>query len=178
MHSKKKLLLLINILGGVAVLGSYAVGILTHANAGEVLWGGVPQGIRPFYTAGMFLAAIGYFAYTYFILFRLNPDETRIYGQYGYGAFNALYAAILIPSALWMPLTFLAVEGSSLVLFWLVRFVLVVVGCASISLLFSLLHVEPRKPIWAYWLAVLGCVGFCLQTALLDAIVWGMYFRV
>ena len=105
MNAKKWLMLFINLLGGGGVIGSYLWGFLTHPNAGQALWGGVPDSIQPFYTAGMVLAATGYFAFTYFILFRLNPSETRVFNRFPYGLFNVLYAAILIPSALWMPLT-------------------------------------------------------------------------
>jgi len=178
MNAKKRLMLFINLLGGGGVIGSYVWGFLTHPNAGQALWGGVPDSIRPFYTAGMFLAATGYFAFTYFILFRLNPSETRVFNRFPFGLFNVLYAAILIPSALWMPLTLLALEGSSLGFFWAVRIVLALVGLASVSLLFALLKVEPRLPRWAHRLAVAGCVGFCLQTAILDAIVWVAFFKV
>lgn len=73
MHPKKWLLLLINIIGGAAVLGSYALGILTHPDAGQVLWGDVPESLRALYTANMFLAAIGYFALIYYLLFRVDP---------------------------------------------------------------------------------------------------------
>jgi hypothetical protein len=177
-HPKKSLLLTINLLGGAAVLGSYAYGIRTHANAMDVLWGGVPASIRPFYNAGMVLAAAGYFAFICFILFRLDPDRTRVWHRPGYDAFNILFAAILIPSALWMPLTLAAAESTSMVLLWAVRVVLAVVGLASLSLLATLLNVEPRRPPWAYWLAVIGCVAFCLQTAVLDMIVWSAYFSV
>jgi hypothetical protein len=178
MNAKKWLTLFINLLGGGAVIGSYIWGFLTHPNAGQALWGGVPDSIRPFYTAGMFLAATGYFAFTYFILFRLNPSETRVLDRFPFGLFNVLYAAILIPSALWMPLTLFALEGPSLGLLWTVRIVLAVVGLASVGLLFALLKVEPRLPRWAYQLAVAGCVGFCLQTAILDAIVWVAFSKV
>ncbi len=178
MSAKKWLMLFINLLGGGGVIGSYVWGFLTHPDAGQALWGGVPDSIRPFYTAGMFLAATGYFAFTYFILLRLNPSKTRVLGRFPFGLFNILYAAILVPSALWMPLTFWALEGSSLGLLWAVRIVLAVVGLASVGLLFALLKVEPRLPRWAHWLAVAGCVGFCLQTAILDAIIWVVFFRV
>ena len=178
MHPKKSLLLIINLLGGAAVLGSYAYGIRTHANAMDILWGGVPASIRPFYTPGMVLAAAGYFAFIYFILFRLNPAATRVGDRFGFGTFNALFAAILIPSALWMPLTFAAVAVASVALLWIVRLALAAVGLASLSLLVALLNVEPRQPPWAYWLAVIGCVAFCLQTAVLDMIVWSAYFTV
>lgn len=178
MHSQQWLMLVLNIIGGTAVLGSYAHGILTHANAADILWSGVPENIRPVYTAGMFLAAAGYFAFTYFILFRLDPRQARPLPKIGYGGFNALYAAILLPSALWMPLTFLAVEHASQALAWSVRIVLAIVGLASLGLLFSLVKVEPRQPRWAHRLAIIGSIAFCLQTAFLDAILWASRFRV
>lgn len=96
----------------------------------------------------------------------------------GFGTFNALFAAILIPSALWMPLTFAAAEAASVVLLWAVRLVLVAVGFASLGLLVALLNADPRQPPWAYGLAVIGCVAFCVQTAVLDMIVWSAYFTV
>ena len=178
MHPKKYLLLIINLFGGAAVLGSYADGIRTHPNATDVLWGGVPASIQPFYTAGMFLAAAGYFAFIFFILFRLNPAVTRLGDRFGFGTFNVLFAAILIPSALWMPLTFTAAEDSSVVLLWVVRLVLAVVGLASLGLLAALLNTQPRQPLWAYRLAVIGCAAFCLQTAVMDMIFWSAYFTV
>ena len=178
MHPQKQLTLALSILGGAAVLGSYAWGMRTHPNATNVLWGGVPASIQPFYTAGMFLAAAGYFAFIYFILFWLDPDKTSVWHRSGFGTFNILFTAILIPSALWMPLTFAAAEATSVLLLWVVRLVLAVVGLASLSLLAALLNVEPRRPPWAYWLAVIGCVAFCLQTAVMDMIVWSAYFTV
>ena len=178
MHAKKWWMLVINILGGAAVLGSYAVGLQTHPGGGDALWGGVPEGVRLFSTAGMFLAAAGYFAFTYFLLFRLDPRTTHLSDSIGFGIFNALYAAILIPSALWMPLTFLALERSSQALLWAVRLDLVLVALASLGLLIALLIVQPRQPTWAIRLAIAGSVGFCLQTVLLDSIIWSAFFRL
>jgi hypothetical protein len=126
----------------------------------------------------MFLAAAGYFAFTYFILFRLHPQDARVADRFDFGLFNALYAVVLIPSALWMPLTFLAVEQSSQTLSWTVRIVLLLVAAASLGLLAALLKDEPRQPLWAHRLALVGMVGFCFQTVLLDAIFWGAYFTV
>jgi len=178
MHPKKLLMILINIIGGIAVLGSYTVGITTNADAGTILWGGVPQSVRLFYTVGMLLATVGYFAFTYFILFRLNVENVSVANRFGFGVFNTLYALILIPSALWMPLTFLTVAQASMVLLWIVRLVLAIVGAASIGLFVGILKVEPRQPLWAHRLALVGSACFCFQTALLDAIVWSSFFRI
>jgi hypothetical protein len=176
MFPNKRLFLLINLLGGPAVLGSYAWGLLTRPGSSSILWGGVPQGIRPLYTVCMLLAASGYFAFTSLVLFRLDPQETRIASRFGFSAFNALYAAILIPSALWMPLSLLATDRSSLGLAWLVRLDLAVVGLASLGLLSALHTLRPCPSRRAYRLAIAGCLAFCFQTAVLDAIVWSAFF--
>ncbi len=122
------------------------------------------------------MGAVGFFAYSFFILFKLNPDDTRIYVALGYEIFNFLYLAILIPSALWLPLTFLAVQNNNSVVLWLARLDLVIVAVASILLLLALLYTQPRQPMWAYRLALVGSIFFCIQTVLLDAILWGYFF--
>lgn len=178
MHPKKLLLVGIILVGGFAVLGSYVYGALTIPGAGDILWGGVPAGVRSIYTVNMFLAAAGYFAYTYFILFRLDPDDTRIARRFGYGVFIFLYAAILIPSALWLPLTFQAAAQSSPAFAWAARLDLVVVAVGSLGLLFALLYVQPRQPLWAHRMAIPGSLFFCLQTVILDAMIWGASFQI
>jgi hypothetical protein len=178
MSKQKWPTILINLIGGTVVLGSYAIGLSTHPAATQVLWGGVPGSIRPLYTASMALAASGYFAFTYFILFRLDVDATQVAGRFGFWVFNALYAAILLPSALWMPLTFWAIGQPSPIAFWSVRAALAVVGLASLGLFAALLKVSARQPLWAHRLALIGCAAFCLQTALLDAVLWSAFFQM
>jgi hypothetical protein len=177
MDGKKFVLLMINLAGGTAVLVSYALGLAVHPDSAEVLWGGVPENLRFVYTLGMGLAAVGYFAFSYFILFRLNPGETKVAGRYGYGLFLALYALILFPSALWMPLTFPAAEQGNQALAWLVRLVLFLVALGSLGLLLALLKVKPRQPKWAHNMALTGSVFFCFQTVLMDFMLWGLMFK-
>lgn len=168
---------MINVLGGLAVLGSYAWGFLTYPKAEEMLWGGVPINLRAIYMASMFLAAGGYFAFAVYIL-QSDSRETKILDRPGYRVFNALFSSILIPSALWLPLTVLAVGKSSLLIAWLVRLDLALVAIASLGLLIALLNVQPRKNIWLHRLAILGCGLFCFQTVILDAIVWANHFHL
>ena len=172
-HPAVRELAWLNLAGGSAVLLSYAWGFLARPEAVGALWGGVPEAARPLYTLNMFLAAGGYFLFTPFVLFRLPPDATRLTGGYGYGVFRRLYALVLLPSAAWMPLTFLVVEGWPI--FWLVRLTLAAVAFGSLGLLAALLALrEPRAPGRA--LAVAGLVPFCVQTAVLDALVWPAFF--
>lgn len=176
MISQRQTLALINLFGGIAVLGSYAYYLTTHPDQAGDFWGGVPDGLRPLYTVNMFLAAAGYFAFTFFIMYRLRPSS---HGgvRFGLGTFSALYALILIPSALWMPLTFAMIEAPSDGLWWAIRLTLAAVGIGSLGLLAGLVVVRPSPPSWAHRLAVIGSLAFCLQTAVLDAVVWPAFFR-
>ena len=177
MHPKRWAMLLINVVGGIAVLGSYVQGLRAHPAGGDALWGGVPRGIRPLYTAGMLLAALGYLAFTYFLFFCLDANEARVGRSLGYGVFNWLYVGILLPSTFWMPLTWLMVERPSAGLWLGIRGVLALVGLAALGLVVALLSLHPREPRWAYWLAVAGSVAFCAHTGVLDALIWPPLFR-
>ena len=86
--------------------------------------------------------------------------------------FNVLYLAILIGSAMYLPLTFVFVAVPRNWLWWAIRVALAVVGLASLGLIASLLALRPRQPAWAYWLAVAGSVTFSFQTAVLDMLIW------
>lgn len=176
MHPQKRILALINVVGGVAVLGSYAYGLLTNPHTRGDIWGEVPEALKPYYTASMLLAALGYFAFTYFVFFRMDGDRARVAEQYDLRLFNALYVAILLPSALWMPLTFQMLSEPSEGLWFVIRVVLFLVGFGSVGLIYALLRLEPKQPAVSYWMAVAGAVAFAVQTALLDALVWPAYF--
>lgn len=178
MHPQKRRLVWIMVVGGAAVLASYAYSLGLDAAAQVALWGGVPASLLPVYTPSMLLAAVGYFAFTYFVLFAVDADRLRIAGSFGYGLFQALYLMILVPSALWMPLTSAMVQQPNSTLWLLIELMLVIVGLGSVGLLLALSMLRPRQPVRAYWLAVAGSVVFCFQTAVLDLFVWTALFPV
>jgi hypothetical protein len=177
MQSRRGIMASINVLGGTAVLGSYAYCLLNHPEKAGDFWGSVPEGLRSLCTASMFLAAAGYLAFTFFLMFRLQPtgrDDER----FGVGAFNAFYTLVLVPSALWMPLTLVMLESPSAGLWWLIRLVLAAVGIGSLGILAGLVAVRPRAFSPAHALAIGGSLAFCFQTAFLDAVVWPAFFPV
>lgn len=173
----RRSLLWLNAVGGAAVLASYGVGIGSGAISGDALWGGVPESLRPLYTINMFLAAAGYFLFTPYILFRLAPDTTRIAGRFGFSLFHGLYALVLLPSALWLPLTAHVLAQPSAFAWALVRVDLALVAFGSLGLLAALLALTSEVP-RGRTLAVIGLLPFCLQTAVLDALVWPAFFSL
>lgn len=175
-HPQRLTLLILNVLGGTAVLGSYAHGFTHHPNATSALWGGVPESLQPLYTISMLLAAVGYFPFTYLLAFRVHPDQVRIIGGLRFDAFNVLYALILAPSALWMPLTFAMIAHPNPTLWVMIRVVLALVGIGSVGMIIALVTLRPRPLPALYVAAIVGAIFFAIQTALLDAIVWPAYY--
>ena len=174
----RRSLLCLNLLGGLAVLGSYAHGLASNPLTRGALWGDLPEALRPFYTASMFLAAGGYFAFSAFVFRRLDPARTRIAGGFGFGAFHVLYALILLPSALWLPLTFEMLEAPSAALWLAIRVTLALVALGSLGLTAAVASAVPHGAPRARRIALLGALFFSLQTAVLDALIWPVYFPV
>lgn len=161
---------LIQVVGGTAVLGSYAHGLLTHADAVEVLWGETAQPIIDAYTQTMLAAALGYFPFTY-LWFRYGP-EMHLGTRPAMPIVNTLYALVLFASALWMPLTFEAEHTGSLAVYVAMRIVLLLVAAGSFGLFVALFRARPRVSHGLFVAAVVGMGAFFLQTAILDAFVW------
>lgn len=171
------ILLIINLVGGIAVIGSYIYGLNTQPDGANILWGGVPSSIRPIYSVSMILAALGYFAFIYFIFFRLVPSEVLVGGRFSFSLFYIIFLGILIPSALWMPLTNIYVGSPSTGMWIGIRTILALVGFASIALLWALISLQTKVPGVSYWLAVIGSGYFAFHTVILDAIIWAALFK-
>ena len=177
MRTEQIILLVINIIGGAAVLGSYVIGLRGQSGGANVLWGGVPENIRPVYFISMILSAIGFFFFLYYIFFRIDPAQVSIAGISGFTAFYIIFILILVPSAFWMPLTNMYVSNPGTGLWISIRAVLAIVGLASIALLLALLTMQGKVPGVSHWLAVAGSAYFAFHTAILDAIIWAALFK-
>lgn len=159
-------LLAVHVVGGVAVLGSYAWGLAQPDPAR--LWGSLPEAAVGPYSASMPFAAIGYF------LMMAWADRRAKAGEH---AATGAFATLLAASALWMPLCFAALDAPlEARTGWLVavQLDLAITALASLWLLRAL--VAAREATWAWRVTVAGWLAFCWQTVLLDAIVWPRFF--
>ena len=159
---------LLNVAGGAAVLASYAWGLDQLGDDAARAWGGVPSWLRPFYQVSMITAAAGYFPMTLFAIDGLRSERSASRIVF------PLYAGILACSALWLPLTCRMLERPSAPLWWTIRADLAVVGLCSVALLAWILRRPGDSRLRTA--AAVGAAAFCLQTAVLDAIVWPAYF--
>lgn len=172
MSARRTTFLLLNTIGGIAVLGSYVLWLGSSAHHGPALWGSLGPGAQTLYTVSMFAAAAGYFAFFHDLLRheldRMSSDE--------YAWLQTIFCLILFPSALWMPLAFEYLAAPSPATWWAMRATLFVVGGASYALVGFLVRLSgPRAP-QAHRLAIAGSLAFTFQTGVLDAFVWPAFF--
>jgi hypothetical protein len=176
MHPKRKWLALLNVLGGSAVLLSYVYAFALTPELRTGLWGGVPESWRGVYTVSMFAAATGYFPFTSLFLFGVDPDHWRAGARARYSTLYVFYAAVLVASALWLPLTAQMLSAPSDATWVMVRLVLAVVAVGALGIVWSTWSTARAcGGAWA-WSAFVGALLFAWQTVVLDAIVWPAYF--
>ena len=174
MKKKLYIFLLINLIGGTTVLASYVYGLSTQVELRGLLWGHVPEIIRPYYTICMILAAIGYFFFTpYIIKYIFNTKSAPLNPN----IISLLYLGITIPSALWMPMTFKMLIDPSISLWITIRIILFIVGLSSTGLILIFLFSNIKKESPTYLMAIAGLIPFLIQTMILDAIIWPYYFK-
>jgi hypothetical protein len=171
------MLLVLNVLGGAAVIGSYAQGIISHPGNLNILWGNISASVRPLYFVSMLLSALGYFFFIYFILFRVDPVTVKVAGKIGFEIFFVIFVGMLLFSALWMPFTYSYVDTPHSGTWLAIRVVLFLVAISSCALLWALLSLNTKTPSLPYWLAVAGSGYFAFHTLILDGFLWPALYR-
>ena len=174
-RSAARSLTLVIALGGTAVLYSYYAGMVGTAAVGNALWGGIPDAARPLYTINMFFAAAGFFLFSPYLVFRLAPESTSPDSSARLQRIWLFYLLVLIPSALWVPLTGNVIAHPSTSAWLAVRLDLFLVAIGTLGLFWEVLSSRPAAP-WGRRLALLGLIPFSMQTVVLDALVWPVYF--
>jgi hypothetical protein len=169
--SSRTIIIIINLIGGMAVIGSYVIGLKGKKNGANILWGGTSANVKSVYTTSMILSALGYFAFISFTLFKLNLSAVNLGLLYG------AFLGILVASTFWMPLTSMYVKNPAIKLWVGIRLALAIVGIASILLAVVLVSLHTKEAGLAYWLAVAGSVYFAFHTAVLDMLLWPIFFK-
>ena len=177
MTSPQVMLMIVMLMGGVGVIGSYAQGFIAHPGSVNILWGKISGPFRSVYTVSMLLSALGYFAFAYFLLFRIVPSTAKVTGTLGFEVFFTVIAGMLLFSSLWMPFTYSYVEKPNPGTWVAIRIVLFLVGLSSCALAWAILSLHSKQPPVPYWFAVVGSVYFAFHTTVLDAFFWPVLYR-
>ena len=174
---QRRALLLLIAMGGSTVLASYVLAFILEPEIRTGLWGGIPEGgMRDFYTVNMLIAAASFFPMTYALGFATPFDELKTRTGIGFNGMLGAYAAILMASALWLPLTALYLGNPMGIIWWIIRIDLLIVGAGASVLFYMIIRRALSGPA-LIWLAAVLFFFFWLQTAVLDALVWPYYFH-
>jgi magnesium-transporting ATPase (P-type) len=125
----------------------------------------------------MLLSALGYFAFAYYLLFRVDAATALVTNTLGFEVFFAAITGMLLFSSLWMPFTYSYVDKPNKGTWLMIRVVLFLVALSSCALVWALLSLHDKTPPGPYWVAVVGAGYFALHTTMLDAFLWPVLYR-
>jgi hypothetical protein len=159
MKNKRSFIILI-LLGGMLVLGSYGMVFQAGPDIISTMWGGVPERLMPFYQANMLWGMAGYFLYTLFFLFVMPEGATGFSARLENRLLLIFYALILFPSSMWTPLTLMMISHPTNLTWAAIRIVLVLVGAGSLGIFYLLLRARPKHFSLFYLFAIVGMRWF------------------
>lgn len=177
MSSAQFMLLVVMLMGGIGVIGSYAQGFVAHPGSVSVLWGKISGKFRSVYFISMLLSAVAYFLFAYFLLFAVKSVDVKVGSSLGFEVFFAAITGMLLFSSLWMPFVYSYVASPKPGTWKMIRGVLFLVALSSCALVWALLSLQTKEPSLPYWLAVGGAGYFAFHTTVLDAFVWTALYR-
>jgi hypothetical protein len=168
--SRVGLFILINLIGGIFVLGGYFLGITSDPSMKIKLWGNLPESWQGFYFASIIMSSIGYLVFFYNITFKQTA---------GYILTNRLIllcVIFLFSASLWMPLTIKVLENNNNFFWILSQISLWVTAFAAITITILLIRSPHRPKNRSYQLTMWGMSYLSFHCLVLDAILWTNYF--
>ncbi len=175
--SQKYFFIIINIFLGPLLLYTYYRGVTKNSEIAAQLWGGVPPSLTPYIVTSMFIGALGYFFFTYYLIFEINQEDLLVFNKYSFSIFIILYLLILIPSCFWIDLSINYLINGNPIIWKLIVTVLYTVGISSVILLLCLINIKPNEPSLIYKLSIIGCCFFTFHTMFLDGLLWTIFFH-
>ena len=171
--------LVINIIGGVLVLGSYLVCFIQFPEERTNLWGEVPKKTQQKIVPFMLLAAAGYLITGWWFWQIVEPNSVSFPGGFSYVGVIAFFAILLALSTAWMPVSILAIKKRSNIWKNITIGILAGVSIASCFILFLVCTatVETNGISLGQVLAIVGWSFLCFQTVFLDGILWVLKFH-
>ena len=171
--------LTINIIGGIAVLGGYAVCLYFFPDQREALWGGVQNGLQSIFTVSMLLAATGYLAFSYGIMFKSSPEEFSSKLFASRYSISILCLIFLISASIWMPATIAYLKTNNSI-WWILSVTSLWITAISLFIATTILITNPLAIPSSFYrvLAISGISYITFHCLVLDAIIWVTRFHL
>lgn len=164
------LFFLVNLVGGIAVLGSYCAGLYLYPDQRAALWGGIVGNWRTLFTSSMFFAAAGYLIFCYTMTISDGANESSFLGKY---TFIILAAAFLFSASVWMPATLQYLDTRNGI-WWVVSVTSLWVTAASlICMVLAFSFTEfPNVNLSQNYVTLTGIIWITFHCLVFDTIIW------
>ena len=149
----------------------------------KYLWGNIDKGLQKFYTFSMIMTTVSFLAIIVFIQNVLN-DDTEIFGKkFKNGGFDYYFqplALIILPSIIWMPITYLYLKKPNILWRYAIVAILATVALGGCLLMYALQNTNYKTLInnnlHSYNAALIGSKYLAFHLTVLDAIYWTYSF--
>ena len=165
---------LVNLVGGVAVLGSYCAGLYLYPEHRTALWGGVAGNWKTLFTTSMFFAAAGYLVFCYTMTISDGANESSFLGKY---TFIILAAAFLFSASVWMPATLQYLDTKNEI-WWIASVTSLWITAASLTCLGLAFNATefPHVNLFQNSVTLIGIIWITCHCLVFDAIIWAAKF--
>lgn len=170
--------MLVNIIGGIAVLAGYAFTLVNNPETRNDLWGGVPESWKPMYSLSMFVSAFGYLYVTYYCAFKRGLDMQFFGGRYGASTMTVLIAIFLFSSSFWIHSTFSYIDSPSQKQWFFINIELFTTAIALILFTLGLATAKGVQNKLKHNIATVGSSLITFHCLILDAIIWTSKFPI
>ncbi len=164
--------LLINIIGGIAVLGGYVIALINHPETRNELWGGVPENLRFWITIFMFISAFGYCFAMYYLIFDEGLFLNFFWGKFDYKLIKILLIIFLLTAALWIHTAFIYIESGSKLYWNFVQLELWLTGISAFLIMIGIATAIGVKNSNLHLYSILGLSAISFHCLALDAFLW------
>ena len=162
----------VNLVGGTAVLLSYALMLMWYPEQRESLWGGVGGGLRKLFVLSMLIAAVGYLIFLYMVTFKGVAGVSNGGDLLITYAPSILCGIFLTASTTWMPLT-VAYLNTENELWWALAVTSLWITAASLlMMIFVMFRLELGVNYAGRYIALSGLIYISFHCLVLDAIIW------
>ncbi len=168
--------IIINLIGGIAVLGGYAYALINHPDTRNDLWVGIPESWKPFYVVSMFAAAFGYLIAMYYLIFKGGLANKFFWGKTDVSIMTILLVLFLLSAAMWIHSTFAYLESPGSGTWTMVQIELRTTAIAILLFTVGLATASEISHSSLHRWAVSGLFYLTFHCLVLDAILWTMKF--
>ncbi len=170
--SATQVFVLINIIGGISVLGGYLIGLINYPDLRMSLWGGIEGGWRTIFSISMIPAAIGYLAFCYYMVFESGLerfDHNVILLRY---LPSILCAVFLVSASVWMPATLSNLYVNVVVWLHISTTAFWITAISFLILTASLICFYPGGQSLSRIIGTAGLLYITFHCTVFDAIIW------